>query len=138
MVALLNDSLGLSVVADVENADQALRETAANKPDVVVLDIAHLQYQLQPQRLAGLGLRPPVVRDGAKWLRSLDLLESYREASGSCDVPLLYRAPCGARIGDLAGIPSQNIFQDLVGMLADLRCLGWRGQLFVDEFQRGG
>ena len=39
MVALLNDSLGLSVVADVENADQALRETAANKPDVVVLDI---------------------------------------------------------------------------------------------------
>ena len=23
-------------------------------------------------------------------------------------------------------------------MLADLRCLGWRGQLFVDEFQRGG
>ena len=28
LVALLNDSLGLSVVADVENADQALRETA--------------------------------------------------------------------------------------------------------------
>jgi DNA-binding NarL/FixJ family response regulator len=39
LVALLNDSVGLSVVADVENADQALRETAKNRPDVVVLDI---------------------------------------------------------------------------------------------------
>lgn len=39
LVALLNDSPGLHVVADVENADQALRETAKNRPDVVVLDI---------------------------------------------------------------------------------------------------
>ena len=39
LVALLDASTGLSVVADVEDADKALRETARHRPDVVVLDI---------------------------------------------------------------------------------------------------
>ena len=39
LVALLDASAGLSVIAEVEDADKALRETARNRPDVVVLDI---------------------------------------------------------------------------------------------------
>jgi NarL family two-component system response regulator LiaR len=39
LVALLDSCLGLSVVAEVGDADNALRETARHKPDVVVLDI---------------------------------------------------------------------------------------------------
>lgn len=39
LVALLDSSSGLSVVAEVEDADKALRETARHRPNVVVLDI---------------------------------------------------------------------------------------------------